>query len=179
MRDMQAREFNQVTVSTPQLAGRTVVRCARDTMIPSLAALGIAAPPAINRAASGDALSLLRLGPDEWLALSAVHHGAELFARLSDALGPVPSSLVDVTQRQVALAVAGSGAEAALATGVPLDLAPAAFPVGMATRTIFEKSEIVLWRTAANSFHIEVWRSFAPYVMALLDAARTELAHGK
>jgi sarcosine oxidase subunit gamma len=175
---MQPREPGQITISTPQLPGRTVVRCAPDAMRAALAALGIAAPPAINRAVSGEAMAVLRLGPDEWLALSSVHHGVELIATLSVALGPAPSSLVDVTQRQVARVVSGPGAEVALAMSVPLDLAPEAFPVGMATRTVFEKSEIVLWRTAATTFHIEVWRSFVPYVTALLDAARTELAHG-
>ena len=50
------------------------------------------------------------------------------------------------------------------------------FPVGMATRTLFEKAEIVLWRIAPDSFHLEVWRSFAPYVWDLLDTVRKEEA---
>jgi sarcosine oxidase, subunit gamma len=44
----------------------------------------------------------------------------------------------------------------------------------MATRTIFEKAEIVLWRTGPETFHVEVWRSFAPYVWDLMDAVRHE-----
>jgi sarcosine oxidase, subunit gamma len=36
-------------------------------------------------------------------------------------------------------------------------------------RTIFEKAEIILWRTGEQSFHIEVWRSFAPYVLGHLE----------
>ena len=48
-----------------------------------------------------------------------------------------------------------------------------AFPVGFATRTLFDKAEIVLWRRAEATFHIEVWRSFAPYLAAsLAEAAR-------
>jgi sarcosine oxidase subunit gamma len=46
----------------------------------------------------------------------------------------------------------------------------------MCTRTLFEKSEIVLWRTAPDTFHIEVWRSFAPYVTALLAEVARERA---
>jgi sarcosine oxidase subunit gamma len=43
----------------------------------------------------------------------------------------------------------------------------------MATRTIYDKAEIVLWRRAADSFQVEIWRSFAPYlVAALTEAAR-------
>ena len=50
----------------------------------------------------------------------------------------------------------------------------AAFPVGMCTRTLFGKAEIVLWRTAPRPFRIEVWRSFAPYVLGCLDEACRE-----
>ena len=42
-----------------------------------------------------------------------------------------------------------------------------------ATRTLYEKAEIVLRRRAQTSFHVEVWRSFAPHVVAsLAEAAR-------
>ena len=38
----------------------------------------------------------------------------------------------------------------------------------MCTRTLFAKADIVLWRTAADAFHVEMWRSFGDYVRALL-----------
>ena len=41
----------------------------------------------------------------------------------------------------------------------------------MATRTLYDKAEIVLWRRAETRFHIEVWRSFAPHVAASLGEA--------
>ena len=63
-----------------------------------------------------------------------------------------------------------------LNAGVPLDLSLKAFPVGMATRTIFEKAEIVLWRTGEQEFRVEVWRSFAPYVLAMLQAADRDVS---
>jgi sarcosine oxidase, subunit gamma len=44
----------------------------------------------------------------------------------------------------------------------------------MCTRTIFAKAEIVLWRRAKDSFRVEVWRSFAPYVSDFLK----EASHG-
>jgi sarcosine oxidase subunit gamma len=47
--------------------------------------------------------------------------------------------------------------------------------VGMCTRTIFGKATIMLSRPAAITFHIDVWRSFAPYVWQWLDEARNEL----
>src|ERR1700727_1814641 len=53
----------------------------------------------------------------------------------------------------------------------PLDLDLKAFAVGFATRTLFDKVEIVLWRRADTTFHIEIWRSFAPYLAASLAEA--------
>ncbi|MGQ3028233.1 MAG: sarcosine oxidase subunit gamma family protein, partial [Ferrovibrionaceae bacterium] len=51
-----------------------------------------------------------------------------------------------------------------------------AFPVGVCTRTLFAKAEIVLWRTDAQRFRVEVWRSFAGYLWGLLDEIRREHA---
>ena len=48
----------------------------------------------------------------------------------------------------------------------------------MCTRTVFGKAEVMLWRTAADTFRIEVARSFAPYVWARLDDARQEFVRG-
>ena len=58
-----------------------------------------------------------------------------------------------------------------LSAGCPLDLDLDEFQVGMCTRTLFGKAEVVIWRTATSSFRLEVWRSFAAYVIGLLDAA--------
>ena len=57
--------------------------------------------------------------------------------------------------------------------GQMLDLDERAFPVGMCTRTLLAKAEVVLWRIAPDSFRLEVWRSFAAYVsLYLAEAAR-------
>ena len=54
----------------------------------------------------------------------------------------------------------------------PLDLHDLA--MNFCTRTIFGKAEILLWYRGEQEFHIETARSFAPYVWALLEAARRE-----
>ena len=85
----------------------------------------------------------------------------------------LPHSLVDVSHRQIGLTVSGPQAATLLSAGCPLDLDAGAFPVGMCTRTMLSKAEVVLWRTAAFEFRLEVWRSFAAYVTAYLaEAAR-------
>jgi sarcosine oxidase subunit gamma len=53
-------------------------------------------------------------------------------------------------------------------------LDPAAFPVGMCTRTVFAKAEIVLWRTSVDIFRLEVWRSFTDYVARYLAQVARE-----
>jgi sarcosine oxidase subunit gamma len=56
-----------------------------------------------------------------------------------------------------------------LAAQCPLPLDLAAFPVDMCTRTVFAKAEVVLWRTAPETFRLEVARSFARYVVDMLS----------
>jgi len=70
--------------------------------------------------------------------------------------------------------VSGTHAEPILNGGCPLDLNPVAFPVSMCTRTVFAKAEIVLWRTAPQTFRLEIWRSFTEYVAGLLVAIASE-----
>lgn len=126
------------------------------------------------RAVEGDLCATLWLGPDEQLLLAPEQSAARLIQTLQTHLASVAHSLVDTSHRQTAFEVAGPTARALLNAGCPLDLGDAAFPIGMCTRTVFEKSEIVLWRTAADTFHVEVWRSFAPYVTGLLAEVACE-----
>src|SRR4051794_39873273 len=121
-------------------------------------------------AVSGD-LAALWLGPDEWLLIAPGSEAERLSHGLVQALGEEPASIVDISHRQLGIVVAGSAVTDALNSFNALDLDERAFPVGMCTRTLFGKAEIVLWRTARDTFRIEVWRSFAPYVMACLEHA--------
>lgn len=141
----------------------------------ALAPGGVAISQAACRAVEAAGCCALWLGPDEQLLLTQEASARELTHLLRAHLESVPHSLVDVSQRQTAFELVGPSAGALLGTGCPLDLCDESFPVGMCTRTLFEKSEIVLWRPAADAFHVEVWRSFAPYVTGLLAQAAREL----
>ena len=107
------------------------------------------------------------LGPDEWLAL--LPEGS----RLPMGEGQ-PVSVVDVSNRSVGIIVEGPQAVDILSAGCPLDLAH--WPIGRASRTIFDLVEIILIREADARFRVEVWRSFAPWLMAALEAAANALA---
>lgn len=123
---------------------------------------------------SGDATRwAARLGPDEWL-IGAPETEADLLAAAigADLAGRV-YALVDVSHRNVGIAVSGARAPIALNAGCPLDLGDAAFPEGSATRTLLGKAEIVLIRRAGAvpTYRVECWRSFSTYVHGLLQEA--------
>jgi sarcosine oxidase subunit gamma len=112
----------------------------------------------------------LWLGPDEFLLLDlgSAESTAALAGALEGALADTAHALVDVSHRQFALAISGPHAELILRGACPLDLDAGEFPVGMCTRTVLAKAEVVLWRTRADAFHLEVWRSFGGYVTGVL-----------
>ncbi|HSY08077.1 MAG TPA: sarcosine oxidase subunit gamma family protein [Steroidobacteraceae bacterium] len=138
------------------------------------AAIGIDIEQAPCRASQQGTRAALWLGPDEYLLLGAEAEARALAGVLAQALQGVPHALVDVSHRQTALEMLGPRAVEILSSGCPLDLDLMAFPVGMCTRTVFAKAEIVLWRSAPDALRIEVWRSFTDYVARLLGEAARE-----
>jgi sarcosine oxidase subunit gamma len=139
-------------------------------------AAGVGISAEACRAVTHAGRAALWLGPDEWLLIAPAAEGAALAAELATALSGLPHSLVDVSHRQSGGELRGPQAAALLAAGCPLDLDASAFPVGMCTRTVLAKAEVVLWRTAAEEFRIEVARSFVAYVSEFLaEAERTSM----
>lgn len=124
-------------------------------------------PADINSSNTRIGHTAFRLGPDEFLLL--LPEGEVPTINIAESY-----SLVDISHRQTAILLHGPHAADMLNAGCPLDLDETAFSIGMATRTMFMKADIVLWRTGAEAFHIEVWRSFAPYVWSLLEVIGQE-----
>jgi sarcosine oxidase, subunit gamma len=139
-------------------------------------AFGVALPRNACRSAQAGSRSALWLGPDEWLLLESDGESEAIETDLRAALGSAPHSLVDIGHRNVGLLVSGEASPDLLNAGCPLDLDIGAFPVGMCTRTLFGKAEIVLWRIELLAFRVEAWRSFVPYVEGLLAEAAREYA---
>ena len=101
----------------------------------------------------------IKLGPDEWLLLGTV---------IGDGAGQAVS-ITEITERQIGITLKGPRAAEILMSGCPLDLERMA--VGRGARTIYETVEIVVIKRGAARFHVEVWRSFAPWLWAALVAA--------
>lgn len=138
-------------------------------------AFGVTLPEDACRANVAGERAALWLGPDEHLLLAPDKEARAVEESLTSALAGIAHSLVDVSQRQVAISVSGRGAPDLLNSGCPLDLDARAFPQGACTRTLFGKADVLLWRTGADEFRVETGRSFAPYVTELLRVSMPDV----
>ena len=129
----------------------------------------------VGRAVTHASRAALTLGPDEQLLIVRVEEAAVFARDLAAALADRPHSLVDVGHRQIAIELRGEHAEWLLASGCPLPLDLAAFPIDACSRTVFAKAGVMLWRTQENAFRIEIARSYAGYVVELLREVAHEL----
>ena len=157
-------------------ASRLILQCDAAARRVAAAAWGLPFSEEPCRAQTLGERATLWLGPDEHLLWQASREVAPPIADLESALAAHPHSLVDVSHRQLALEIFGPHAQTILAGACPLDLSEREFPVHMCTRTVLAKAEIVLWRTAPDAFHVEVWRSFQPYAQALLSEIGREFS---
>ena len=157
-------------------AAKLVFRGRPSSLVIAGDAFGIPLPQTACRFSTEGNRAAYWLGPDEWMLQAMGEQPAALFAQMQEALAGQSSALVDVSHRSDAFVVKGPMSAYVLNHGCPLDLSERAFPVGMCTRTVLGKAAILLSRPEVDTFHIDVWRSFAPYAWQLLDEARRELA---
>ncbi len=145
-----------VTISLAESMARYSLRARKAQSLEAL--LGASVPTAIGETQDGIAC----LGPDEWLLR------APAGTSISQGEG-LPVSITDISERAVCLTLVGPRAAEVLKSGCPLDLDR--YAPGRATRTIYETVEIILLRKDQELFEVEVWRSFAPWLKAALEAA--------
>ena len=72
--------------------------------------------------------------------------------------------------------VEGPAAAELLTIGCPRDIDRIA--PGRGCRTVMDGVTVLLWRDAPERFRLDIWRSFAPHVIALLRTGCVELAAG-
>ena len=152
----------RVTPGAP--ATRLSLRAGADALDALSAAFGLGLPTRPKTSSSANGRHALWLGPDEWLLIDET--GADLMAIASGV--SALHSATDVSHRNTAILVSGPAAARAIASGCPLDLGDAVFPVGAAARTVLGKIEVVLFRTGVEDYRVECWRSFSPYAFGLL-----------
>jgi sarcosine oxidase subunit gamma len=169
------RVDGKVTVTPDAHATRFSFRGSADAASACSKAFGVTLPTSLLKAETNGTRTAISLGPDEWQLIAEDGVAESLASEIANTIDSTFHSLVDISHRNTAFDVVGSSAETLLASGVLLDLNVASFPVGMATRTIYSKAEIILWRKDASTFNVSVWRSFVPFVWGLLEEASHEL----
>jgi len=159
------------TLTPAAPATRISLRAREDGLATAKKVLGFALPAKPKSSAAKGGIHCLWIGPDEWLVIDTEGSGLpEKFA----GQGNTKLSAVDISHRNTAILLEGAKAVEVLNSGCPQDLSSAVFPVGACSRTILGKSEIILYRTGEQAFHVECWRSFSDYAWSfLVDAAKS------
>ncbi len=135
--------------------------------------------PAANRTTSGDGLTTLWLGPDEWLVVGAPGREGELANRLRQALQGQHAAVVDVSEARTTIVVAGRNARELLQKGTPLDLHPRAFEPGHCAQTGLSRANVILHQIDASPrYDLYVQNSFADYLWNWLERAAAESGLG-
>ncbi|NNC36636.1 MAG: sarcosine oxidase subunit gamma [Hyphomonadaceae bacterium] len=139
-------------------------------------ASGFKFPVKIGATAKTGTQLISKFGPDEWVISDDAKSREKIAKKLSKLAGQFVMSATDISHRNIAFNVSGRLANEAVNIGCPLDLSLKSFPVGKATRTIFENAPIQLYRSGEDTFQIECWRSFAPYMVDFWTAFSRDIA---
>ncbi|MFI6625221.1 sarcosine oxidase subunit gamma [Streptomyces sp. NPDC050528] len=137
-------------------------------------ALGLSLPVEPNTVVRSGELTVLWLGPDEWLVVGPPDTQRDVEQRIRAAAGDEHIAVTDVSAQRTTLLVSGARARDLLAHGCALDLHPRAFGAGRCAQTMLARAQVVLVARdePGSGFWVLVRSSFAGYLTDwLLDAA--------
>ncbi|MFD8733356.1 sarcosine oxidase subunit gamma [Streptomyces sp. NPDC059618] len=137
-------------------------------------ALGLRLPLEPDTVVRAGDLTVLWLGPDEWLVAGPAGSQRDLEGRIREAAGDEPVSVTDVSAQRTTLLVTGPRARDLLAHGCSLDLHPRAFGPGRCAQTTLGRTQAVLIARdePRAGFWVLVRSSYAGHLAHwLLDAA--------
>ena len=135
--------------------------------------LGLDLPTTPSTYVSNDAVTVLWLGPEEWL-ITGSQSAPALEAQLREVVGEHGGAAIDVSAQRTTLRLSGRHVRDVLAKGCSLDLHPTVFSTGTAAQTTLGLAGVVLMALddAGLDYRILVRASFARYLTDwLLDAA--------
>jgi len=136
--------------------------------------LGLELPTEPGTVARSGDLSVLWLGPDEWLIVGQPGAAEQVTGRLRSALGIEYASVVDVSAQRTTLHLAGPRLRDVLAQGCALDLHPSRFPVGRCAQTMLAQAPVILLPLPGDEYWLLVRASFAQYLADWLIDATSE-----
>jgi sarcosine oxidase subunit gamma len=128
-------------------------------------ATGVDLPVKANTVNSGNGISILWLGPNEWWVVAAADRSDELVTALRQALQGQHTAVIDVSESRTVITVSGPKARDMLARGISLDLHPRVFGTGQCAQTGMAKANILLHQIDDKpSYDIYVLKSFSDYL---------------
>jgi sarcosine oxidase, subunit gamma len=132
-------------------------------------------PVSPNTVQTAGDLTILWLGPDEWLVLTPPGAEAAIIARLREALSAIHAAVTDVSGNHARLRLAGPLAREVLAKGCSLDLHPRRFQSGQCAQTLILRCGVILHQIDDRpSYDLMPRRSFAEYLWMWLNDAMAE-----
>ncbi len=171
-----AASAGAVTMTLLPAAARFNLRIDPGHLAAASGTFGLALPAVIGEGAQDGIRRALCLGPDEWVLTASEAKRDAIEGAFTALYADLPHSLVEISDREIAVRLEGPDVLTLISVGCPVDVE--GFAVGSGARTIFDGVQVVLFRDGPEHFTLEVWRSFAPHVLDLLETARRELAAG-
>ena len=111
------------------------------------------------------------MSPDELLIMCAYADAQATLAELQGKLSKLHALAVNVSDARALFEVRGPRAREVMAKLAPVDLAPAAFTVGMFRRTRIAQVPAAFWMPEDDVFRVVCFRSVAQYVFDVLSVA--------
>jgi sarcosine oxidase subunit gamma len=137
--------------------------------------LGVPLPVQPNTVAENDRVTVLWLGPDEWLLITAPSDQTDFVMTMRSALRGCFSSVVNITDGQTILRISGLHAVDVLQKGCGLNFDRRVFGPGCCAQTQIAKAGVVIHHVdALPVFDIIVRRSFTEYLALWLNDAVEE-----
>ncbi len=130
--------------------------------------------PQINRINSDKQLSVLGLGPTEWLIMIPNGKETETADKLSKALASKHHLVADVTGGTTKLNITGEGAQDLLEKGTYVDLHDSVFKKGQLYATQIAHAPAIIVKNGSNDFSLIVRRSFSHHIANWAVDAATE-----
>ncbi|KMK68436.1 sarcosine oxidase subunit gamma [Puniceibacterium sp. IMCC21224] len=147
---------------------------ARAMAVPALSgALGAELPARIGVRANVGDVEALCLGPDEWQILAPESAAPKLVQVFAVVYTTTPHSLTEISDRELTIRIDGPRAAELLTLGCPRDIDT--IGAGQGRRTLFDGATVLIWRDGDQSFRMDIWRSFVPHVLSLLETGCREL----
>ncbi len=141
--------------------------------VQSVLSLEIPATPNTTSSAPSR-ITVLWLGPDEWLIVGEAGLQQRMITQLNDALGSLRSSVIDVSDARTIFEISGTRSRELLAKGCSLDLHPRAFHPGTCAQTNLAHANVIIQLLDRKpTWLLYVRISFADYLVSWLFDAMT------